>query len=223
MLPRDLDILANPTTLISQFMNRSSKRRIVLAITGASGAIYGLRVLEELLRDEMIETHLIISPSAKKVLAIELNLKLNLDRFDPVALKVPKAERVIYHHYADLEAPMASGSYRVDYMAIVPCTMGCAAAIARGLADDLIQRSADVMLKERRPLLIVPRETPLSVIHLENLTALAKLGVLVLPACPGFYGKPRKASELVDFIAARVLDHLQVKHRLGPRWGEGDF
>ena len=201
-------------------MSRSPERRIVLAITGASGVIYGLRVLEELLRDEALETHLVISPSANKVLAIEQGLKLDLNHFKAAALKVPRAERAIYHRYDDLEAPIASGSYRVDQMAVVPCSMGCAAAIAHGLADDLIQRGADVMLKERRPVLIVPRETPMSAIHLDNLAKLAHLGVVVLPACPGFYGKPKRASDLVDFIAARVLDHLHVKHRLGPRWGE---
>ncbi|HYF51295.1 MAG TPA: flavin prenyltransferase UbiX [Planctomycetota bacterium] len=197
-----------------------SPRRLALAITGASGAVYGLRVLEELLKHREIELHLTISESARKVLAVEHGLKLNLDKFDPRALKVAGAERAIYHHFENVAAPIASGSFRVEAMAIVPCSMGSVGGIAHGLSDDLIQRAADVMIKERRPLVIVPRETPLSAIHLENLLVLARLGVTVLPAAPGFYGKPQSVSDMVDFVVARVLDHLHVPHELGPRWGE---
>lgn len=196
------------------------KKRVTIALSGASGAAYGLRVLEELLRHNSVEVHLTISPAAQQVMALELGTKLDLERFRPAALGVANAQRAIYHHYRDLAAPIASGSFRVDAMAVVPCSMGCAAAIAHGLADDLIQRAADVMIKERRTLIVVPRETPFSVIHLENLLTLARAGVVVLPAAPGFYGKPKDASELVDFVAARVLDQLGVEHRLGRRWGE---
>jgi len=198
----------------------SSVRRIALAITGASGAVYGLRVLEEILKQREIELHLTISASAKKVLAVEHGIDVNLDKFNPSALKVPGAERAIYHHFENVAAPIASGSFHVEAMAIVPCSMGSVGRIAHGLSDDLIQRAADVMIKEKRPLVVVPRETPLSAIHLENLLALARLGVTVLPAAPGFYGKPRSVSEMVDFIVARALDHLHVPHELGPRWGE---
>jgi 4-hydroxy-3-polyprenylbenzoate decarboxylase len=201
-------------------MNKNQLRRIGLSITGASGAVYGLRVLEELLRADGVEVHLTISPSAQKVLKIEHGITVDLQKFDPSALHVSNAEKVHYHPYDDVSAPPASGSFRMQALAIVPCSMGCVGAIAHGLSDDLIQRSADVMIKERRRLVIVPRETPLSAIHLENLLTLAKLGVTVLPASPGFYGKPRKVEEMVDFIVARVLDHLQVEHQLGPRWGE---
>ena len=201
-------------------MANKSKRKIALAMTGASGAIYGLRVLEELLRDGALEVHFTLSPSAQKVLAYEHNIEVDVDKFNAGALNVRRAERLVYHHYADVAAPLASGSFRIQVMAVVPCSMGCTAAIAHGLSDDLIQRAADVMLKERRPLLLVPRETPLSTVHLENMLALSKLGVVVLPASPGFYGKPQSVSEMVDFIVARVLDHMQVEHALGPRWGE---
>lgn len=197
-----------------------SARRVALAMTGASGVVYGLRVLEELLRERRLEVHLTLSAAAAKVLRLEHDLALDLERFVPRALGVKGVERAIYHHHEDVAAPLASGSFRVDAMAIVPCSMGCAGKIAHGISGDLIERAADVMIKERRTLVVVPRETPLSAVHLENLLALARLGVTVLPAAPGFYGRPRSASALVDFVVARVLDHLGVEHRLGPRWGE---
>jgi 4-hydroxy-3-polyprenylbenzoate decarboxylase len=199
----------------------SSQRRIALAITGASGAIYGLRVLEELVQDSALEVHLTISPSAQKVLAVEHGIKIDLKNFRPGDLGVPNAEHAIYHPCEDVGAPLASGSFRVQAMAIVPCSMGCVGAIAHGVSDDLIQRAADVMIKERRRLVVVPRETPLSPIHLENLLTLSKLGVVVMPASPGFYGKPKSVEEMVNFVVARVLDHLEIEHELGPRWGEG--
>jgi flavin prenyltransferase len=196
------------------------KRRAALFITGASGAVYGLRVLEELLRDAALEVHLSISPAAQKVLKVEHNISVDLAHFKPAALQIKNAGRAVYHAHDNVAAPPASGSFRIEAMAIVPCSMGCAAAIAHGISNDLIERAADVMIKERRPLVLVPRETPLSAIHLENLLTLAKLGVTVLPASPGFYGKPKSVSEMVDFVVARVLDHLRVENRLGPRWGE---
>lgn len=199
---------------------RSSLRRVGLAITGASGAVYGLRVLEELLRDRGLEVHLTFSASAAKVLRVEHGIAVNLQRFSPKALKVNGAERAIYHHHENVAAPLASGSFRISALAIVPCSMGCAGKIAHGISGDLIERAADVMIKERRTLVVVPRETPLSAVHLENLLALARLGVTVLPAAPGFYGNPKSVGEMVDFVVARVLDHLSVDHTLGPRWGE---
>lgn len=195
-------------------------QRVGLAITGASGAIYGLRLLEELLRVQGLEVHLTISAAAAKVLRIEHDLTVDLDRFDARALKVRGAERALYHHHENVAAPLASGSFGLRALAIVPCSMGCVGKIAHGISGDLIERAADVMLKERRTLVVVPRETPLSAIHLDNLARLAHLGVTVLPAAPGFYGRPKHVTELVDFIVARVLDHLGVEHRLGPRWGE---
>lgn len=178
-----------------------------------------MRVLEELLRDETLEVHLTISPAAQKILKAEHGIEVDLHAFKAAALRVRRAECAAYHPYDDLCAPPASGSFRLDAMAIVPCSMGCAGAIARGVSGDLIERTADVMLKERRTLVVVPRETPFSAVHLENLLALSRLGVIVLPASPGFYGRPRTVSDLVDFVVARVLDHLGVEHRLGPRWG----
>jgi 4-hydroxy-3-polyprenylbenzoate decarboxylase len=197
----------------------AAKRRIVVAMTGASGAVYGLRLLEELLRDKTVEVHLILSRAAQKILETEHGLRVDAEAFDPAALNVAGAKRLVCHRNDDLAAPIASGSFRVDAMAVVPCSMGCVSAIAHGASDDLIERAADVMLKERRPLIVVPREMPFSALHLENLLALARMGVTVMPACPGFYGKPQTVAEIVDFVVARVLDHLGVAHRLGPRWG----
>jgi 4-hydroxy-3-polyprenylbenzoate decarboxylase len=201
-------------------MRTTTKRRIGLFITGASGAIYGLRVLEALLRDDTVEVHATLSPSAQKVLKVEHGIDVNLHKFNPEALGIANAKKINYHTYDDVAAPPASGSFRMEALAIVPCSMGCVGAIAHGISDDLIQRSADVMIKERRPLIVVPRETPLSAIHLENLLTLAKLGVTVLPASPGFYGKPKSVDDMVNFVVARVLDHLKIDHELGPRWGE---
>ncbi len=196
------------------------RRRIALAITGASGAIYGLRVLEELLRDPALDVHLTLSPAAQKVLAVEHDLQIDPRQVDLAALGLKPAGGFACHAFDNVAAPIASGSFRLEAMAIVPCSMGSVGAIAHGISNDLIHRAADVMIKERRPLVLVPRETPLSPIHLENLLRLSQLGATILPASPGFYGKPRQLSDLVDFVVARVLDHLRVPHRLGPRWGE---
>ena len=199
---------------------KETRRRIAVAITGASGAVYGLRVLEELVRDKALEVHLTITPVAQTILAAESGVRVDLRDLRARVLGVKGAERAVYHAYDDLLAPLSSGSFRLDALAIVPCSMACAAAIAHGMSRDLVERTADVMLKERRRLVIVPRETPLSAVHLENLLALARLGACVVPASPGFYGRPKSVSELVDFVVARVLDHLDVEHSLGPRWGE---
>jgi flavin prenyltransferase len=198
----------------------AQSRRIALGITGASGARYGVRVLQELLRVPGVEVHLTISPAAREVLCVEEGIELDLDRFDPKALGVKGGRALVYHHHMNVGAPMASGSFRLNGMAIVPCSMGCAGRLANGISGDLIERAGDVCIKERRRLVIVPRETPFSAIHLENPLKLSRVGVTVLPATPGFYGKPQRVEDLVDFVVSRVLDHLGVEHRLGPRWGE---
>jgi 4-hydroxy-3-polyprenylbenzoate decarboxylase len=196
-------------------------KRIALGFTGASGARYGVRVLQELLRVPGIEVHLTVSPAAREVLRVEEGVEVDLEHFNPKAFGIKKSRSLIYHHHTNVGAPMASGSFRLDGMAIVPCSMGCVGRLANGISGDLVERAGDVCIKERRRLVIVPRETPFSAIHLENLLKLSRAGVTVLPAAPGFYGKPTRVEDLVDFIAARVLDHLGLEHRLGPRWGEG--
>jgi 4-hydroxy-3-polyprenylbenzoate decarboxylase len=200
-----------------------SQRTITLAFTGASGLPYGLRVLECLLAARA-RVYLVYSPAAQMVARQELDLTLPTQ---PHAAASFFAQRygaapgqLTVFAREDWLAPIASGSNPADAMAICPCSMGTVGSIAAGLADNLIERAADVTLKERRPLVLVPRETPLSTIHLENLATLSRAGAVILPPAPGFYGHPQSVGDLVDFVVARVLDHLGVAHSLGPRWGE---
>jgi 4-hydroxy-3-polyprenylbenzoate decarboxylase len=196
---------------------------ITVAITGASGAIYGLRLLEQLIAAKQT-IYLLISAPAQMVIQMETDLKLPSQ---PSAIQA-----LLTEHYqaapGQLQvlgrqqwlAPIASGSAVSQAMVICPCTSGTLAAIANGLSRSLIERAADVILKEQRQLILVPRETPLSVIHLENLLRLAKLGAVILPANPGFYHRPTQISELVDFIVARILDHLGIEQTLMSPWGK---
>jgi len=198
-------------------------RTITLALTGASGMPFGLRLLDCLL-GAGARVYLLYSPAAQVVARQECDLVL--------PAQPREAQRMLSERYAaregqlfvfgreDWMAPLASGSNPADAMAICPCSMGTLGAIAAGLADNLIERAADVMLKERRPLVLVPRETPLSSIHLENMTRLAHAGAVILPPVPGFYTRPRSVDDIVDFVVARVLDHLSVAHELTRRWGE---
>jgi 4-hydroxy-3-polyprenylbenzoate decarboxylase len=193
--------------------------RITLAWTGASGMHYGLRLLECLL-GAGCRVDLLISQAARIVAKQELDLALPGDTAELAAL-------LTAHHPGDLHvygekewfAPAASGSNPADAMVVCPCTMGSLAAIAHGMADNLIERAADVMLKEKRPLILVPRETPFSLIHLRNMTLLAEAGATILPANPGFYHRPETVAQVVDFVVARVMDQLGVANDLLPRWG----
>lgn len=197
---------------------------LVLALTGASGAAYGLRLLHVLLNAGRT-IHLTFSPAAAEVLAQELDRKVSPDRFllaDLLGAALPEAlaRQVHYHHYQDYRAGIASGSFLTAGMVICPCSMGTAAAIAHGLSQNLIHRAADVHLKERRPLVLVPRETPLSVVQLRNLTRCAEAGAVVLPAMPAFYTKPTTLQDALDFIVGRICDQLRVEHQLLKRWGD---
>ena len=197
---------------------------LVLAITGASGSAYAVRLLEVLLRAGRT-VHLTVSPAAVQVAQQELGRAIDLDHFDPTALLGGRAEgldltRLHYHHVRDFGAGIASGSFRTAGMAVCPCSMGTVAAVAHGLSTNLIHRAADVHLKERRTLVLVPRETPLGLVHLRNLTACAEAGAVVLPAMPAFYTLPRTVADMVDFVVGRVCDHLGVDHHLLRRWGE---
>lgn len=196
---------------------------LVLAMTGASGSPYGIRLLEVLLRTGRT-VHLSISPSAVEVVKSELAQRIDLEAFDPRDLLGKAAEGLDlsglkYHDYRDFRAGIASGSFPTGGMVVCPCSMGTVAAIAQGISQNLIHRAADVHLKERRKLILVPRETPLGLIQLRNLTAVAEAGAVVLPAMPAFYTKPKSIQDMVDFIVGRICDQLGVDHRLFNRWG----
>jgi 4-hydroxy-3-polyprenylbenzoate decarboxylase len=198
---------------------------LVLALTGASGAPYGVRLLEVLLRQGRT-VHLTISRAGAEVMQHELDRRVRLDQFALSDLLGDAAEglpgRVEYHHFGNFQAGIASGSFLTGGMVVCPCSMGTVAAIAHGLSQNLIHRAADVHLKERRKLILVPRETPLNVIQLRNLAACAEAGAVVLPAMPAFYTRPRTLQDQVDFIVGRVCDQLGVEHQLLPRWGRSD-
>ena len=186
---------------------------------------YGIRLLEMLLREGK-QVYLLYSKVAQIVAQQEMNLALPSSAKETEAFlnhryQVPDGQLRVFGR-EEWFAPVASGSNPADAMVICPCTMGTMAAVAAGLSQNLIERAADVMLKENRLLIIVPREMPFSVIHLENMLKLARSGAVILPANPGFYHHPQTVQDLVDFVVARILDHLGVKHNLIARWGEGN-
>jgi 4-hydroxy-3-polyprenylbenzoate decarboxylase len=194
---------------------------IILGITGASGAIYAVRLLETLLAAGH-DVHLSISPSGRDVLRHELQLDINLDKFDVSRLRLrgeTTNTTLHYFHYQDFMAPMASGSFLTAGMVICPCSGSTLSSVATGAATNLIQRAAEVQLKERRKLILVPRETPLSLAHIDNMRRVTEAGAVVLPASPGFYHNEQSIDELVDFIVARICDQLGVEHSLIKRWG----
>ncbi len=193
---------------------------IVMALTGASGAPYGIRLLQQLLAAER-RVSLIISPHGFRLLRTESDVG------DVAGLRAAVGgaawdEGVTVFDDADRGAEPASGSWKSAGMVICPCSMGTIASIAAGTSRSLVERAADVTLKERRPLVLVPRETPLSAIHLENMLRLTRAGAVVMPAAPGFYHRPTSIGQLVDFVVARVLDQLGIGNSLVPRWGDGN-
>jgi len=180
---------------------------LTVAITGASGVAYGKRLLE-ILQESQVETYLIISEAAESVIAHELKMtKRELERLASYVYDVN-----------DVSAPIVSGSFKTDGMIVIPCSMKTLAGIAQGYSENLILRAADVTLKEKRKLILVPRETPLSMVHLRNMLDLASQGVLVLPAMPAYYHQPKKLEDIVDFIVGKALDLLGVEHELFKRW-----
>jgi 4-hydroxy-3-polyprenylbenzoate decarboxylase len=202
-------------------MNR--QETITLAFTGASGMPYGVRLLECLLKAD-VRVYLLYSQAAQIVARQEMDLSLparakDAAEFFSTRFGAAPGQLQVFGR-EEWFAPVASGSNPADAMVVCPCTMGTLAAIAAGMADNLIERAADVALKEARKLVLVPRETPLSAIHLENMLKLSRAGAIILPANPGFYHHPQTAQDLVDFVVARVLDHVGVEHDLMPRWGE---
>jgi 4-hydroxy-3-polyprenylbenzoate decarboxylase len=195
---------------------------LVVGITGASGAPYAVRLLEVLLASGR-DVHLSISPSGQAVIATELGRHLDLDRFDVAALlghAPPANARLTYHHHKNLMAPIASGSFLTAAMVICPCSGSTLSAVAHSMGENLIHRAAEVHLKERRKLVVVPRETPLSLPQLKNMQAIHEAGAVVLPAAPGFYHGAASVADLVDFVVARICDQLGVTNTLIRRWGE---
>jgi len=181
--------------------------RIIVAITGATGSIYGVRLLEELGRAG-VETHLIVSDAARTTIDLETDFSLR------------EVEERAVHRYAngDIAAPPASGSFLHQGMAVAPCSMKTLSAIANGYSDNLISRSADVTIKEGRKLILLARETPLSPVHLENMLKLARIGVVIMPPAPAFYNRPRTIGDIVDQSVGRVLDQLGIENSLVKRW-----
>ncbi len=197
---------------------------VCLALTGASGMPYGLRLLECLLQADC-RVQLLYSQAAQIVARQEMNFELPSRPADAKAALIsrfPAVDRDKLQVFGREEwfAPVASGSNPPDAMVICPCSMGTLAGIAQGLSDNLIERAADVVLKEGRKLVIVPRETPFSAIHLENMLRLNRAGAVILPPSPGFYHHPQSVQDIVDFVVARVLDQIRVPHQLMQRWGE---
>jgi len=183
-------------------------RRIVVAITGATGAVYGVRLLQRLSAPPGVETHLVVSDAA----VLTLHQEVGMQRRDVEALAH------VVHKNRDIGASIASGSFHTDGMVIAPCSMKTLAAVAHGLADNLIARAADVVLKERRRLVLMVRETPFNLAHLRNMTAVTEMGGIVFPPLPSFYQRPASIDEMVEHTIARVLDLLAIEHTLAPQW-----
>jgi 4-hydroxy-3-polyprenylbenzoate decarboxylase len=228
------------------------KRNIVVAITGASGVTYAVRLLE-VLNAAGCDVHLVISPAAQAVLKQELDMTVDLDNFHPgmlmldggpnlkdrklqsvralagissdssnvLAVGSGEDGKLHYYHYRDYLAAIASGSFLTDGMVICPCSSGTLSAIVHGTSANLIHRAAEVHMKERRKLILVPRETPLSLALLDNMRRAAEFGAIILPAMPGFYHGVKSIRDLVDFIVARICDQLGIQNSLIQRWGGG--
>ncbi len=201
----------------------NQRRRVTLAFTGASGAPYGLRLLQCLLQADA-EVYVILSKAARVVMGMETDLRLpaGTGKTEAALRAFSNTElgRLVVCGLEQWTAPVASGSGAPASMVVCPCSTGTLSAIATGASNNLIERAADVALKEHRQLILVPRESPLSAIHLENMLKLARLGVTILPAAPGFYHRPRRVEDLIDFVVARILDHLGIEQGLIDRWGE---
>lgn len=192
-------------------------KKIIVGLTGASGSIYFLRLVEQL-SQQQLELHLVASQHGEKVLEYETGVTLS----EQVKRWKENRAGIILEDNSNLFSAIASGSAHFDAMAVVPCSMSTLAKLANGISETLLTRAADVMLKERRKLVLVPRETPLSTVHLKNMTELSQLGAVILPAMPGFYSHPQTMEELVDFVAGKILDSLEIENTCYKRW-EGKY
>lgn len=197
--------------------SKTVSRRLIVAITGASGAPYAVRFLQHAVT-YYDEIYLTVSDQARQVIALETGKTLDPDKFCAEQLIGFSTPVIRVVDRKDYFSPPASGSFVHDGMVIVPCSMGTAGRIANGISDDLVTRAADVCLKERRKLILVPRETPWNLIQLRNMTQLAEAGATILPASPGFYHKPKSISDLIDHVVARILQQLGIEHTIIPQW-----
>jgi 4-hydroxy-3-polyprenylbenzoate decarboxylase len=192
-------------------------RELAVAITGASGAVYGLTLIRALAAAGH-RVHVIVSAGGARVLRHECGLSLNPKAPEPTAIAPEHADRLVPHAVENYGASIASGSYPLAGLAVCPCSMGTLGRIAAGTGENLVTRAADVCLKERRPLVVVPREAPLSAIHLENMLRLVRAGASVVPAAPGFYQDPRTVDDLIRFVVARVMEQLGLEQELTEPW-----
>lgn len=204
-------------------MTDNKQTPVILALTGASGVQYALRLLQCLI-EAGSPVYLMVSKAAQIVLSMETDLKVpaksaEMARFFTELYKAKEGQIEVFNQ-EQWTAPVASGSHKAMSMVVCPCTTGTLAAIANGNSDNLLERAADVMLKEKRQLIMVVRETPFSNIHLENMLRLSQAGATIMPANPGFYNNPKSLDEIIDFMVSRILDHLKVENQLQPRWGE---
>ncbi len=195
----------------------NSQRRLIVAITGASGAPYAIRFLQETIK-HFDEVYVALSDQALQVIKLETGRVITPNNLTAQALIGIESPVLKFVNKRDYFTPPASGSFRHDGMVIIPCSMGTAGRIANGISDDLVTRAADVCLKERRKLILVPRETPWNLIHLRNMTQLAEAGAIILPAAPGFYHQPKTLEDIVDFLVARILQQLGIDQKLVPQW-----
>ncbi len=202
-------------------MVERQNQRWVVGISGASGMKYALRLLN-VLSLEVAEVHVVFSEPALRVLGEEEGISLSFARLNARALLGEERPNIYFYNPRDIGAAIASGSTLFDGMVVVPCSMGTLGAIAHGVSQNLLHRAADVTLKERRRLVLVPRETPLSEVHLRNMLLLAKMGVAIVPAMPGFYHQPASLADLVDMMVMKILDQMGVPNNLVKRWGEGN-
>lgn len=184
-------------------------RRLIVAITGATGAVYGVRLLQQLAATPGVETHLVVTDAA----ALTLHQEMGMQRREVEAMAD------VVHKNRDIGASIASGSFQSDGMIVAPCSMKTLASVAHGLSDNLVARAADVVLKERRRLVMMVRETPFNLAHLRNMTAVTEMGGIVFPPLPSFYHKPASIEEMVDHTVGRVIDLFGLEHGLAPRWG----
>ena len=201
------------------------RKRDLVAISGASGTIYGLRLIEALLAAPEREVHLIVTPAAARVMHEEMEITAKLKPFEArsfLRVSEEQAARITLHAHSDIGAGPASGTFRAEAMIVCPCSVKSLGALAAGLADNLLTRAGDVALKEGRPLVLVVRETPLSQIHLKNMLTLSQAGAVILPASPGFYHKPQTIEELVGHVVQKVMDRLGLETAGATRWKENE-